>query len=58
LKTASDETPGEVTSAVYDPDLAAVLVLGYVKRAHAAPGTTLTAAGTHLTLQRVVGDER
>jgi folate-binding protein YgfZ len=57
LKTASDETPGEVTSAVYDPDLAAVLALGYVKRAHAAPGTTLTAAGAHLTLQRVVGDE-
>jgi folate-binding protein YgfZ len=57
LKTASDETPGEVTSAVYDPDLAAVLALGYVKRAHAAPGTTLTAAGAHLTLQRVVGDD-
>jgi folate-binding protein YgfZ len=56
LKTASDETPGEVTSAVYDPDLAAVLALGYVKRAHAAPGTTLTAAGAHLTLRRVVGD--
>lgn len=56
LKTASDESPGEVTSAVYDPETAAVLALGYVKRAHAAPGTTLTAAGTHLTLQRVVGE--
>lgn len=57
LKTATGETPGEVTSAVYDPDLGAVLALGYVKRAHAAPGTTLTAAGAHLTLQRVVGDD-
>jgi tRNA-modifying protein YgfZ len=56
LKTAGDEVPGEVTSAVYDPEAAAVLALGYVKRAHAAPGTTLTAAGTHLTLQRVVGE--
>jgi tRNA-modifying protein YgfZ len=56
LKTASDESPGEVTSAVYDPESGAVLALGYVKRAHAVPGTTLTAAGTHLTLQRVVGE--
>jgi folate-binding protein YgfZ len=56
LQTAGGELPGEVTSAVYDPDAAAVLALGYVKRAHAAPGTTLTAAGTHLTLQRVVGE--
>jgi folate-binding protein YgfZ len=56
LKTANDETPGEVTSAVYDPDAAVVLVLGYVKRAHAAPGTQLTAAGTSLTLERVVGE--
>ena len=30
----------------------------YVKRAHATPGTTLTAAGTQLTLQRLVGAER
>jgi folate-binding protein YgfZ len=57
LKTANDESPGEITSAVYDADAGEVLALGYVKRAHAAPGTTLTAAGTHLTLQRVVGAE-
>ena len=55
LKTAADETPGEVTSAVWDPDAAAVLALGYVKRAHATPGTSLTAAGTQLTLERIVG---
>lgn len=55
LKTANDETPGEITSAVYDPDSGNVIALGYVKRAHSAPGTTLTAAGTQLTLQRVVG---
>lgn len=52
-----DDSPGEVTSAVYDPDRAKVLALGYVKRAVAAPGTQLTAAGTQLTLQRIVGDE-
>jgi folate-binding protein YgfZ len=56
LKTAGDEVPGQVTSAVYDPEAAVVLALGYVKRAHTAPGTMLTAAGTHLTLQRVVGE--
>ncbi|HET6332680.1 MAG TPA: hypothetical protein VFG30_05680 [Polyangiales bacterium] len=57
LTTASNETPGEITSAVYDPDFGGVLALGYIKRVFAAPGTTLTAAGTHLTLQRVVGAE-
>ena len=55
LHTASGDAPGEVTSAVYDPDARAVLALAYVKRAHAAPGTTLTADSTHFTLERVVG---
>ncbi|HKU44238.1 MAG TPA: folate-binding protein YgfZ [Polyangiales bacterium] len=55
LHGTGDAALGEVTSAVWDPDAAQVLALGYVKRAHAAPGTTLTAAGTQLTLQRLVG---
>jgi len=55
LKAAGDETLGEITSAVWDPEAGAILALGYVKRAHAAPGTTLTAAGTHFTLQQLVG---
>ncbi len=56
LQAAAGETPGEVTSAVWDPEAAAVLALGYVKRAHAKPGTSLTAAGIQLTLERIVGD--
>jgi folate-binding protein YgfZ len=57
LAGANSETLGEVTSAAFDPDAQRVLALGYVKRAHATPGTTLTAAGTQLTLQRLVGAE-
>ncbi|HKP57455.1 MAG TPA: glycine cleavage T C-terminal barrel domain-containing protein [Polyangiales bacterium] len=57
LVGANSEALGEVTSAVFDADSQNVLALGYVKRAHAAPGTTLTAAGTQLTLQRLVGAE-
>jgi tRNA-modifying protein YgfZ len=58
LQGTDSETLGEVTSAVFDADAQKVLALGYVKRAHATPGTTLTAAGTQLTLQRLVGAER
>jgi folate-binding protein YgfZ len=57
LQGANSESLGEVTSAVWDEDAQKVLALGYVKRAHAIPGMTLTAAGTQLTLQRLVGAE-
>ena len=53
----ANETWGEVTSAVWDPEASAVLALGYVKRAHAAPGTSLTAADTQLVLERLIGSE-
>jgi folate-binding protein YgfZ len=55
LQGENSETLGEVTSAVFDADSQQVLALGYVKRAHATPGTMLTAAGIQLTLQRLVG---
>jgi tRNA-modifying protein YgfZ len=48
---------GEITSAVFDPDAAELLALGYVKRAQAVKNTTLTAAGSELVLARILGDE-
>lgn len=55
LITGANDATGEVTSAVWDPDGSAVLALGYVKRAHAQPGVSLTAAGVQLTLERLIG---
>lgn len=57
LLDASGVSLGEITSAVFDPDAAELLALGYVKRAHAVKNTTLTAAGSELVLARILGEE-
>jgi tRNA-modifying protein YgfZ len=57
LTDAHGETLGEITSAVFDPDAAELVALGYVKRAQAQPNLLLTAAGSELVLARVIGEE-
>lgn len=57
LTDVHGDTLGEITSAVFDPDAAELVALGYVKRALAQPNLRLTAAGSELVLARVIGED-
>jgi glycine cleavage system aminomethyltransferase T len=46
LEVAPEQPVGEITSALRDPESGCWLALGYVKRAHAAPGSSLRAGSS------------
>jgi folate-binding protein YgfZ len=53
----SAEPAGTITSASWDPDTNAIVALGYVRRAHAQPGTAFFAGEAALKLIKQVGED-
>jgi folate-binding protein YgfZ len=51
------DAAGALTSAIWDPELRKSHVLGYVRRAHAVPGSTLFVGTQPLKLVRLVGED-
>lgn len=52
--SAGDREIGAVTSAVHSPKSGHAVALGYVRREHAEPGTTVTVSGAHGAVQATV----
>lgn len=53
----SAESVGSITSTSWDPDANRTIALGYVRRAHAEPGTKLRVGDVVLTLIKQVGED-
>jgi folate-binding protein YgfZ len=56
--TTTADAVGAITTAVWDPERELTHVLGYVRRIHAKPGTSVRAGTQSLTLIKPVGEDQ
>jgi folate-binding protein YgfZ len=55
ISLPAGDVVGAITSAAWDPELGRTRALGYVKRAHAAAGTSVQAGRQLFTIEKLVG---